>query len=51
MSFGWVGPHSRSRLAVVAAAYVLGIAVAGILVAAGIHRLALALIDEPAPQT
>ena len=51
MSFGWVGPHSRSRLAVVAAAYVLGIAVAGILVATGIHRLALALIDEPAPRT
>ena len=51
MSFGWVGPLARARLVVVAGAYVLGIAVAGILVATGIHRLALALIDEPAPQT
>src|SRR5262245_22068573 len=50
MSFGWVGPLSRSRLAVVAGAYALGIAATGALVAVSIHRLAVALIDVPAPR-
>ena len=50
MSFGWVGPLARSRFAAVAGAYVLGIAVAGALVAGGVHRLAVALMDEPVIQ-
>ncbi len=48
MSSGWVGPLVRSRFVAVAGAYVLGIAVAGTLVAGGAYRLAVALMDEPA---
>jgi hypothetical protein len=48
---GWVGPLVRSRFAAVAGAYVLGIAVAGVLLAGGVHRLTIALIGEPATQT
>src|SRR6185503_18303992 len=51
MSAGWVGPLVRSRFAAVAGVYVLGIAVAGALVAGGVHRLAVALMDEPVSQT
>ena len=51
MSSGWVGPLARSRFAAVAGAYVLGIAVAGALVAGGAYRLAVALIGEPPRQT
>jgi hypothetical protein len=51
MSSGWFGPLARSRFVAVAGAYVLGIAVAGALVAGGVHRLAVALIDEPAART
>jgi hypothetical protein len=51
MSAGWVGPLARSRFAAVAGVYVLGIGVAGALVAGGVHRLAVALMDEPVSQT
>jgi len=50
MLAGWVGPLARSRFAAVAGAYVLGIALAGALVAGGVHRLAVALMDEPVIQ-
>ena len=51
MSFGCVGPLARSRFVAVAGAYVLGIAVAGTLVAGGVYRLSAALMGEPATQT
>ncbi len=51
MLAGWVGPLARSRFAAVAGVYVLGIALAGALVAGGVHRLAVALMQEPATQT
>jgi hypothetical protein len=45
MSSHRFGPHTRPRFVVVAGAYVLGVAAAGTLAAASIHRLASGLVD------
>ena len=45
MSSHRFGPHARPRFVVVAGAYVLGVAAAGTLAAASIHRLASGLVD------